>query len=258
METLPNGQSQETQGGVLKPDNKKKGLFEILAIVLIIAIFLGILNYFNILPLTNRFPNQLGWLPKKEVPTGTAQPKQYDNAIIAPTAIPTISLEQAKQTFLDYLPTILDYSLLATSSSDINLREDKGISNSVSGTWDTKDGKAITIFTVSPNGKEIIQLLIFFPYATTESISTKLAQLTIPKLFSITPKGKWACDTIPNTANYCENFWEEENGVRIGIVLKESLPLSETNKISISYCEHSQKRILYSWKSCISEFAKKG
>jgi len=236
---------------------KKINLLGIIFIIIILILFsLGFLNYLNILLLSTLFPNQLGWLPRKEVPTGTSQQsQQYSTAIITPTVSLT---QQAEETLISFLPVILNPSLLPKSSSDVNLREDKGIKQSVSGTWDTKDGKAITILTVSPNGKEISQLLIFFPYVTTESVSTEFAQSIIPKLFSITPKGKWACKTIPDTANYCENFWEEANGTRRGIALKRNIPFSQAKKITISFCERSQKSSLYSWKSCAVEFAETG
>lgn len=224
---------------------KKINLLGIIFIVITLILFpLGILNYFNILPLSSLFPHQ--------------QPKQSNDVKIPPTTAPTSSLaKQAKETLIAFLPTILKPPLLPQSSSDINLREDKGIKQFVSGTWDTKDGRAITIFTVSPDGKEISQLLIFFPYAVTSSISAEFAQSTIPKLFSITPKGKWACKTIPNTANYCENFWEDQTGARKGIALKEST-LSQAKKITVYYCRHNKDSRLYSWKSCTPEFAESG
>lgn len=247
----PPQQTTEPQSGVpngMFQDNKKKtGIFGAVSVGIIALILsLGILNYFNILPLSKLWPGYLGFLPHKA------------NVVADPTPASTISLpKQAKETLITFLPTILNPSLLPQSLSDINLT-DKSINQTVTGSWDLKDGRAITILTVSPNGKEISQLLIFFPYATTTSISAEFAQSTIPKLFSITPKGKWACKTIPNTASYCENFWEEQNGIRRGIALKESIPLSPAKKITISLCEHSQKSRLYSWKSCITEFAKTG
>ena len=246
--------SDQPSRDVSSQDNKKKTGIFVTVFVGIVAIFLFFvtLNYFNILPFPSLFLDQLGFLPHK-----TSQ--QSNNITIAPTASPSISLlEPAKQILNSYLPTILSSSVFPQSSSDINLKEDKGIKQSVSGTWDTKDGKAITIFTISPDGKEISELLLFFPHKTTASASMESAQLTTPKLFSIIPKGKWACKTIPNIGNYCENFWEEENGVRRGIALKQPLPLSQAKKITISFCERSQESRLYSWKSCTSEFAKTG
>ena len=235
---------------------KKYSIFgvEILIIIIFFLLTVVILNYFNILPLSKLLPDYLGFLPhrpyellhKKE----TTRVKQ---------GFPIVSLvEPAKQTLMGYLPLILAPSFVPTSLANINLKEDNGTKQNVSGTWNTKDGKAITILTVSPNGREIYQLLIFFPYSSALPISTEYAQSTTPKLFTITPKGKWACKTIPNTMNYCENFWEEQDGVRKGIALKESISLSPAKKITISFCEHSQESILYSWKSCTKEFAETG
>lgn len=56
-------------------DNPKKGiaslallevgLFELGFVVVIIAVILGVLNYFNVISLNQLYPNQLGWLPQQ-------------------------------------------------------------------------------------------------------------------------------------------------------------------------------------------------
>lgn len=48
------------------------GVFEISFVAVILLLLFGILNYFNILSISDVFPNQLGWLPRKEVSTDTS------------------------------------------------------------------------------------------------------------------------------------------------------------------------------------------
>ena len=51
------------------------GLFEIGFVAVILLLLFGVLNYFNILSVSEVFPKQLGWLPRKEVSNGTSQTK---------------------------------------------------------------------------------------------------------------------------------------------------------------------------------------
>lgn len=40
------------------------GLFEMVFVTVGLLLLFGTLNYFNILPVSDVFPNQLGWLPQ--------------------------------------------------------------------------------------------------------------------------------------------------------------------------------------------------
>src|SRR3989338_11070673 len=51
------------------------GLFEIGFVAVILLLLFGVLNYFNILSVSEVFPKQLGWLPRREAPTGDS-PRQ--------------------------------------------------------------------------------------------------------------------------------------------------------------------------------------
>jgi len=45
----------------------KVGLFELGFVVVVIALILGVLNYFNIISLNQLYPNQLGFLPHQPI-----------------------------------------------------------------------------------------------------------------------------------------------------------------------------------------------
>ena len=49
------------------------GLFEIVFVGTVLLLLFGTLNYFNILPVSDTFPNQLGWLPQRDVPNGASR-----------------------------------------------------------------------------------------------------------------------------------------------------------------------------------------
>lgn len=44
----------------------KVGIFEIIFVAVVLLLLFGTLNYFNILPVSDVFPNQLGWLPRQQ------------------------------------------------------------------------------------------------------------------------------------------------------------------------------------------------
>jgi len=60
----------------------KVGFFEVFFVLLVLVLFFGVLNFFNILSLSKIYPNQLGWLPHQQ-PTaqnqtsGTVTNKQF-------------------------------------------------------------------------------------------------------------------------------------------------------------------------------------
>jgi len=67
---------------ILKKQNRKKrlaflevGLFEISFVVIIVLLFFGILNYFNILSLSKLYPNTFGFLPHKTTSSSQNLPK---------------------------------------------------------------------------------------------------------------------------------------------------------------------------------------
>lgn len=76
---LPNQQTSQTpmkSQGVEDQQQKKTspkslallkvGMIEIFFFGIVIILFFGLLNYFNILPLSKIFPNQLGFLPQRQ------------------------------------------------------------------------------------------------------------------------------------------------------------------------------------------------
>lgn len=230
------------------PKEKRGILFEILFVVIVLILVFGLLNYLNILKLSEIFPNQLGFLPRKDAPTGTSQQsKQYNNVTVSPS-------DQAKQTLINFLPTILASSLLP-ASSEVTLIGEKE-NNTFSSPLNQGSGK-VTI-TVSSDGKQISELLLFLPYQTTDPASVQLAEQITPQFFLIEPKGTWGCKQLPSKATYCENFWEEENGIRKGVGIQEPNPIKNQKQLFLFYCENSKESSSYSWKSCTNEFSQTG
>ena len=214
-----------------------------------------VLNYLNILPLSSLFPNYLGFLPHQ-------QSKQESNVTTTPSTMPLD--EQAKQTLITFLPTILTPSFLPKSNSKITLTQTKGIQESFTASWNSISGTQSAILIVSPDGKNITQFYLSFIKSKSASPSAELAKITTSQFFLTQPKGIWGCKTIYTDMTYCENFWEESNGVKRGMGIEglftkgPNLPKEDLPQTVIFFCEHNKDSKLYSWKSCRAEFAEGG
>jgi len=232
----------------------KKGLlFEIVFVVVFLAILFGILNYFNILNLSEIFPNYLGFLPRKDAPNGTSQQSR------PPTLSPT---DQTKQTLMSFLPTVIAPSFLPQSPSDITLTEDKDDKERINASWRNKGeggGTLWAVFPKTPSYQKITLVDVFFEQIQTASPSVQLAKSEVNKIFSSNPKGEWGCsrDPLNQRKLYCENFWEEQGSKKgLGFLILNTSPFR--GRLVFSFCQHTKDSNYYSWKSCRSDFAKTG
>jgi len=237
------------------PNGTGKGLFlEVIFVAVFLAILFGVLNYFNILKLSKLFPNQLGFLPRREIPTGTSQ--QDNNTTIPSTVSPS---DQAKQALASLLLTIITPSFVPKSPSDITVFQGKTAREESRASWEARDGNQSARFISSTDGKQIIQLYILFDYNSNASVSADLTKETVSQFFSLVPKEPFSCKLLSSKANYCESFWEEPNGTKRGIGMHEYKPFSSrTNKTTVFFCQFKKDSKSYSWKSCASEFSQTG
>lgn len=265
---IPNAPDATQPKQTLSPVLQNKGnqgnkglLFEILFVGVIIILLFGILNYFNILRLSELFPNQLGFLTHRPYEPS----KQYGNVTTIPTIAPATdsSIQQAKQTLVELLPTILSPVLLPQSISDITLTEDRENKEKLNASWNNKDNKGggttWAVFPKTPNSQKITSVDVFFEKIQTASPSVELAKSEVNKIFSSNPKGEWGCskDPLNERMLYCENFWEEKDSKKgLGFLIVNTSPYR--GRLVFSFCEHNKDSKLYSWKSCRSEFAKSG
>jgi len=227
----------------------KKGLlFEILFVIIFLILIFGALNYFNILRLSEIFPDLLGFLPRKEVPTGTSQQS------LSPTLSPT---NRAKQTLINFLPTILAPSFLPQSPSDITLAQDSQNINSFNASWNTQEERITSGLHMSQDFRKITSLDLYIQELQQPlSPSVESAKSSASQIFSITPKGQWGCKNVLSSRLYCENFWDEQNSRKgLGFLI---VTATGSSRLVFSFCEHSKNSNYYSWKSCRSEFLKTG
>ncbi|MDD5147688.1 MAG: hypothetical protein PHV63_04040 [Candidatus Daviesbacteria bacterium] len=214
-----------------------------LGIIVLVLVIILTLNYFNILSLSSLSPKYFSWLP-------------HQTLQISPSKEELSS--RAKKTLTAFLPNILVSSLIPPMS-DITFRQDKIVKENFTLLWDTKEGTANAALTMSSDEKKISSFNILFFKSQIASPSVELAQTIIPSIFSIEPKGVWGCKPI-YSQTYCENFWEDKEGIRRGVNITGPFPENKQKiGLIVSFCEHTKEaKTIYSWQSCTSEFAKTG
>jgi len=252
--TPPNiGQSEQVPSPISSlssqtPKEKRGILFEIVFVAIFLALIFGILNYFNILKLSELFPNQLGFLPHRTY----QQSQQPSNVTLSPS-------NQAKQTLINFLPTILAPSLFPATMSNVTIKNNEAEKDSYIASWRPKEG-IVRVGIQGPLGsKKFMSIDLFYNKEKIQSPSptVELAKSEINQIFSIRPKGTWRCKNFTDTTLYCENFWDESDDLRKG--LGYLLITTKTKgRVIYSFCEHTKDSNLYPWKSCRAEFAKTG
>lgn len=243
------------------------GLFEVGFVIMGSLILFAIVNYFNILPMSEVFPKYLGWLPRREgklASPGTVRnlasqglSLQTKNNSFLPSPTPTLE-KTARKLLYSFTSDNLNISI-TPSMSDAVLKQDNIEANTFTASWANQTGTSSATFAVSQD-KNISYLYINNTYSVDSktTVSVKLAEEIVPMFFSAKLQGEWGCKPIYENI-YCENFWEENGIKKKGVSV--SGPFTLLNKqtaVTVSMCEFNKASPLYSRKSCTTEFAKGG
>lgn len=239
-----------------KPEGKKGLLFEIIFVAVFITVLFGIFNYFNIIRFSEIFPNQLGFLPHRPYQQQSQQPALPTGGLKKSAVLPS---KQAIKTLTRFIQTIVTPSFVPASSSNIVFVQGKTAKDDFLAVWETKGGKAVARFILSPDENKILSLFIHFDYNTNSSESGNFARETVSKYFLPAAKEEFNCKAVSDTLNYCESFWLEADGTKRGTGIQVfSSPVSKERKINPFFCQFSEKSESYSWKSCSSNYAVSG
>ena len=229
------------------PNKKNTPLIIILIAVLLLVLIIN-LNYFNVLRLSQMFPNLFGFLP--HVSYETAQQSE-------PNTTPDAN-QRGKQLFNDTVSTIVSVSYHPSSFS-INFHETESDQGESLATWETQDGMAFARYEVSSGGENLRAVYILFDYNTNASASSDIAQQSTSQFFQVSPKEEFYCKDLVNGQLYCESFWTEEDGTKRGTGIQTQASSSqEPRNISVFYCQFTQESLSYSWQSCAPELAQIG
>lgn len=224
------------------------GLFEFFFVAIILFLLFGIFNYFNILPVSDVFPNQLGWLPRQTVQTQNIPLKKQSSIIPTPTLIPEYIKINVKSLISDILISSLIPSNLTVEKQNV---ENPNNFTFYGTGWETVDKDMFVLSVEYNQEKNIIdrQIVIHIPKILSNLDASSSSSL-VKDYIKINPQLPFSCISLPTItkSTFCEIFWEDTQGVKKGIDVTS--PVQGLNETQIFYCEHHKETPAYSWKSC--------
>ena len=225
------------------------GIIEVLFVSLVIFILLAVLNYFNVLSISDLSPKYLGWLPRQVQNLG-----QNQISVTPPSPTPNSFTPAPDFAINDTRNLINDMILPSFIPSDLKF-EKQNVENPNEfvfyGTYWTTEDKEGFVSSVEYNTTNTIidrQITIHIPPikgVLDPSVSLEL----VKKYFKIIPSSSFKCIDLPtqNSSKFCEAFWIDED-VKKGINLTS--PVYGLNETRIFYCEHHKGTPAYEWLSC--------
>ena len=214
-QTSPSQQSTEPQ---------KVGLFEILLVGIVLIFFFGTLNYFNILSISNVFPNQLGWLPHikqdSKISYNTKIPaiKQQNTDISTASAKFSYDAVKASKALEKYIRDNIKEEFLP---SKIEVKQHLIPDNTFNGTdyvfgvnWDLENIIFRANFHYLPNTNQTRDMEFYInPLSSNVSVDTaNSALLTKTYLKNLPEAVDFECGVFEKSTKFCEHFLEKEAG----------------------------------------------
>ncbi len=201
------------------------GLFELGFVAIILLLFFGILNYFNILSVSDLFPHQLGWLPRREAPNGASHQKIRQSTVATPTPSGfNYDVKKGKLLLTQYLTDNLNKQFL---QEKIDIKQGLSIDGRTEnlqyqfGSYYEIDKNTISAnfhFKESTNTSNDFIIFIQPPNLKAATATAELAN-NLTSLYFLKAYSPISNCSAKSTTSYCESFKTEESGKRgFGIV----------------------------------------
>jgi len=212
------------------------GLFEVFFAAIVLVLLFGILNYFNILSVSDAFPNQLGWLPKQ------AQKKNITDITAKYTKLAP-STDEMKALLTQYVRGTIRPELL---SGGIKLEKGLSFSGEV---YATQSGFRSKYYVSATYNGSKPDLALYIPLqnyienfnATSSSIFARGFLISFPE--------NWKC-TTGKLSKACESQWIE-NGTLNCVAVKN---IAKPGQSYIIKYQIPQESVNFSQKQCINVF----
>ncbi len=225
------------------------GLFEFGFVAVVLMLVFGTLNYFNILSVSDVFPQQLGWLPKqtKIASQGetlqTRQPQKNFSSVSSPT--PTgfqYDVKKAQTLLTQYIKDNIKPEFLP---SKIEVKQHLIYDNTLTGTdyefganWNLKNATFSANFHYFPNNTNQIRDMEFYvnPFSFNISIdATNSVLLAKTYLKNLPEKINFDCGVFEKNTKFCEYILEKKAG-KSGFGTVEGKDESGKNALFIFSC----------------------
>lgn len=186
--------------------------------IIIFIIIFFLLNFFNILPLSSLFPNQLGWLPRQKpdakISYNTKIPAIKHEDIVVPTASAKFSYdaEKAQTTLEKYIRDNLKENFLPAKidviQSLISSGETTGTPNEFVANWELKNISFNAALHYMKDSNELRDMEIYFYLNEYEDSSVNASSSTslVKTYFQNIPESTDFDCRISAPAKFCEYF----------------------------------------------------
>lgn len=223
------------------PQNSDKKIAKFLSILFLIILFLGLANYFKILPVSNLFPKYLGFLPQANSPFRNS-PKSQQRPLSAG--------DLAQQLFSVFASRTLKPSIVMPSNI-YPVIPSAFEQNSFDYTWTIKNSTMSAHLKLSSDYKNVSYLGLSIVLAPSDTIpSMKSSSEIVGQFLSISPQGAWQCKSVGEYTS-CKIFWQDQNNIKKGIDLAGPVMFTNNQKgVSIYLCEIHKDDPLYESTSC--------
>lgn len=250
VETIPVNPSQQNPPNLPEekhspvPNGMGKGLlFQIVFLVIALILFFGILNFFNILPISQLWPNQFGFLPHRAYEQATTRP------IPQPTQTSTnyspntfqYDTEKAKTILNQYVKDTIKPEFLLKS---FDIKQGLSIDNRTEdvkyefGSYFTQDQTTISVnFHYKENTNNPNDFIIFIQLSKVEqkTLTPTLAN-SLTSSYFINPYTPITNCNTKGTTSYCEEFKTEDEGKKgYGVVFANDQSVSPPKPMLIIF-----------------------
>lgn len=267
--TPPSSSDEQKPPQTTRPVGKLKslalwevGLFELGFVLLGLLILFGVFNYFNLLPISKIFPNQLGFLPHRPYqqggtatrPSNTLIPNQQMSKSNTPP-VPAVIKKDIQSFAKSYIKSSLSLPSLdvkpATLANGTILDP-----NRFGAYWAIGNGVSISIS--ARYGQDLVaqdrSVLVAFPESI--NLNNLTADSNTSKYFLVQAKGTWNCGKEMaggKEFTNCVNFWIDAQNIKKEINIISFSSATNNQNTSIAFCERTTQSIFYGWKSCYSQ-----
>ncbi len=213
----------------LPTPDRKNIPFMVLAGVPILIIALAILNYFNIVPLSQKWPNLfsiLPHLPPKPITLKTAPITAVKEPIVTTNssgkvATKTTTEQLAKESLDKMIQSYINPGYRTDSSKVFNISPKTAPGTVFVTSWTTKDQISLQLFARYDN-KGVLspdrQIFIGLPKGKVQSLDAKLAYETARQYLSLQVSSNFTCSKVNTNIpdlTLCESKWTGQDNLNM-------------------------------------------
>lgn len=222
-------------------------------VVVALILLFGILNYFNILSISDVFPKYFSWLPRQRVSVLPQPITQSSTGIKTTSSVPDF----AKKDLTNFADSVIVPSSISTSLLEKNTYITDNNNTYATTTWNINGNEFKPTIKYGAKNALIDKQLLLSLSAALPILDASIAPSIAEQYLTVTPQTSFSCVTLPISLKtmLCESFWQDTDGTKKGIDIISPIV---GNKAQVFYCERTPQSPDYAWQSCNTNFQDTG